>query len=134
MGRTYGVPRSAKGESRILYIFTIKSLAITLVFGAVGWLITSGIEMIVSLSLILKIIIIGLFGGIGFIVGAANIPDNPIMGPLQKAGGEQILDILIRLVTFKGKKKIYIYGLTRDVSKKKEQSSQIDNVLKLIKK
>lgn len=134
MGRTYGVPRSAKGESRILYIFTIKSLAITLVFGAVGWLITSGIEMIVSLSLILKIIIIGLFGGIGFVVGAANIPDNPIMGPLQKAGGEQILDILIRLVTFKGKKKIYIYGLTRDVSKKKEQSSQIDNVLKLIKK
>ena len=90
--------------------------------------------MIVSLSLILKIIIIGLFGGIGFVVGAANIPDNPIMGPLQKAGGEQILDILIRLVTFKGKKKIYIYGLTRDVSKKKEQSSQIDNVLKLIKK
>lgn len=134
MGRTYGVPRSAKGESRILYIFTIKSLAITLVFAAVGWLIVSGIEMLFELPLILKIIIIGIFGGIGYVVGAANIPDNPIMGPLQKAGGEQILDILIRLVTFRGKKKIYIYGLTRDNINKKENNNQVSNILKFIKK
>lgn len=134
MGRTYGVPRSAKGESRILYIFTIKSLAVTLAFAAVGWLIVSGIELLISVSLVFKIIIIGLSGGIGFVVGAANIPDNPIMGPLQKAGGEQILDILLRLITFRGKKKIYIYGLTRDASKKKEQKSQVDNMLKLIKR
>lgn len=133
MGRTYGVPRSAKGESRILYIFTIKSLAITLIFGAFAWLLVSLIEMIVSVSLILKLIIIGIFGGIGFVIGAANIPDNPIMGPLQKAGGEQILNILMRLITFKGKKKIYIYGLNRDISKDKENSSQVNNVIKLIK-
>lgn len=132
MGRTYGVPRSAKGESRILYIFTIKSLAITLIFGAIGWLIASGIEMLISLSLIIKIIIIGLFGGIGFIIGAASIPDNPIMGPLQKAGGEQILDILFRLVTFRGKKKIYIYGLTRDNTKPREVESK-NSIVKFIK-
>ena len=132
MGRTYGVPRSATGESRILYIFTIKSLAITLIFGAIGWLIASGIEMLISLSLIIKIIIIGLFGGIGFIIGAASIPDNPIMGPLQKAGGEQILDILFRLVTFRGKKKIYIYGLTRDNTKPREVESK-NSIVKFIK-
>lgn len=132
MGRTYGVPRSAKGESRILYIFTIKSLAITLIFGAIGWLIASGIEMLISLSLIIKIIIIGLFGGIGFIIGAASIPDNPIMGPLQKAGGEQILDILFRLVTFRSKKKIYIYGLTRDNTKPREVEPK-NSIVKFIK-
>ena len=132
MGRTYGVPRSAKGESRILYIFTIKSLAITLIFGAIGWLIASGIEMLISLSLIIKIIIIGLFGGIGFIIGAASIPDNPIMGPLQKAGGEQILDILFRLVTFRSKKKIYIYALTRDNTKPREVEPK-NSIVKFIK-
>ena len=132
MGRTYGVPRSAKGESRILYIFTIKSLAITLIFGAIGWLIASGIEMLISLSLIIKIIIIGLFGGIGFIIGAASIPDNPIMGPLQKAGGEQILDILFRLVTFRSKKKIYIYGFTRDNTKPREVEPK-NSIVKFIK-
>lgn len=134
MGRTYGVPRSAKGESRILYVFTIKSLAITLVFAAVGWLIVSGIETLIELSLIIKIIIIGLFGGMGYIVGAATIPDNPIMGPLQKAGGEQILDILIRLITFRGKKKIYIYGLNRDTNKNKENNSSKNSIINFIKK
>lgn len=39
MGRAYFVPRSAKGESRILYIFTIKSFVVTLVFGLFGVLI-----------------------------------------------------------------------------------------------
>lgn len=114
MGRTYGVPRSAKGESRILYIFTIKSLAVTLVAAGIGWLLTSLIGSIIALSLVMKIIIIALFGGIGYVIGAASIPDNPMMGPLQKAGGEQIMDILWRLITFKNKKKLYIYGLTRD--------------------
>lgn len=133
MGRTYGVPRSAKGESRILYIFTIKSLAITLVAGAIGWLLVSLIETIIPLSLVIKIIFIGIFGGIGYVIGAASIPDNPIMGPLQKAGGEQIMDIMWRLITFKSKKKLYIYGLTRDNKKKDTSQSNKVNFLKLNK-
>lgn len=133
MGRTYGVPRSAKGESRILYIFTIKSLAITLAFAAVGWLIISLIKTVIEISLIPKIIILGIFGGIGYVIGAAKIPDNPMMGPLQKAGGEQIMDILLRLITFRGKKKLYIYGLTRET--KKDNSNKKDsNPFKLLKK
>lgn len=125
MGRTYGVPRSAKGESRILYIFTVKSLAVTLAFAAVGWLISALVKMIIPVSLIGNIIIIGIFGGIGFVIGAAKIPDTPMMGALQKAGGEEILDILFRLFTFKNKKKLYIYGLTRKT--KKDTSSNSEN-------
>ncbi len=124
MGRTYGVPRSAKGESRILYIFTVKSLAITLVFAGIGWLIMSLVKSVIEVGLIPQVIIIGLIGGVGYVIGAANIPDNPIMGPLQKAGGEQILDILLRLITFKKKKKLYIYGLTRDIKKDSNDKSK----------
>ena len=39
MGKSYFVPRSAKGESRILYIFTIKSFAFTVSIGLIGALV-----------------------------------------------------------------------------------------------
>lgn len=130
MGRTYGVPRSAKGESRILYIFTVKSLAVTLAFAAVGWLISSLVNMVIQVSLLGNIIIIGIFGGIGFVIGAAKIPDTPMMGVLQKAGGEEILDILFRLFTFKNKKKLYIYGLTRKM-KKETPTNNENKIFKL---
>ncbi len=119
MGRSYTVPRSAKGESRILYIFTIKSLAITLAFGAIGALIYFILNSFMEISIVTMILIIAPFAGIGFLIGATNIPDSPIMGPLQKAGGENIFDILVRLITFRYKKKIYIYGIDRKVEEKK---------------
>lgn len=131
MGRTYGVPRSAKGESRILYIFTVKSLAVTLAFAACGWGVISVIQLVIEVPLIVKIIILGLTGGLGFVIGAATIPDNPIMGPLQKAGGEQIMDILLRLITFRKRKKLYIYGLTRDT--KKDYKENKKSFLKMFK-
>lgn len=113
MGRTYTVPRSAKGESRILYIFTIKSLATTVGFGIIGILIYLILKSFMEISLIVMILIIAPFAGIGYVVGAAKIPDVPLMGPLQKAGGENVSDILFRLITFRNKKKIYVYGLNR---------------------
>ena len=36
MGRTYSVPRNVKGETRLLYIFSIKSLLFTIGFGLFG--------------------------------------------------------------------------------------------------
>ena len=132
MGRTYGVPRSAKGESRILYIFTIKSLAITIAFGGVGFLLVSLFGGMAGL--IPKIIVTALFGGIGFIIGAAKIPDSPMMGPLQKAGGEEILSILIRMITFGKKKKLYVYGLTREKTKTSTENKGTDSIKKMLKK
>ena len=119
MGRTYTVPRSAKGESRILVIFSLKSLATTIGFGAIGIIIYFVIKMFMEVSLINTVLIIAPFAGIGFVIGAAKIPDSPIMGHLQKAGGENVSDILLRLLTFGGKKKIYIYGVNRKLEKKK---------------
>ena len=107
MGQTYGVPRSAKGESRFLYVFTVRSLITTLIFAAVG-LVLYFILSFIGLGGIGMIGIV-LFAGIGFAVGTLTIPDSPIVGNLRKAGGEKVSEILIRTATFKKRKKIYIY-------------------------
>ena len=114
MGRSYTVPRSAKGESRILYIFTLKSMATTVGFGFIGIIIYFILKLFIEGSLITMILTIFPFAGLGYIIGAAKIPDVPLMGPLQKAGGENVSDILLRLISFKSKKKIYIYGKDRN--------------------
>lgn len=118
MGRSYTVPRSAKGESRILYIFTIKSMATTIGFGIIGVFIYLILKNFIEGSIIAIVFTILPFAGIGYVIGAAKIPDIPLMGPLQKAGGENVSDILLRLVTFRNKKKIYVYGKDRKLSKK----------------
>lgn len=123
MGRSYYVPRSAKGESRILYIFTIKSFLTTLAGGFIGVLIYFISKMFVEISTFGMIFIILPFAVIGFGIGALKIPDIPAMGRLQKAGGENVMDILIRLVTFKGRKKIYLYGLNRKLNNTKKTTS-----------
>lgn len=114
MGRSYFVPRSAKGESRILYIFTIKSFAFTAAFGLIGGFIWYLLNSVISdFPLFAGLIITILFGGIGYMIGALKIPDSKFMGPFRKAGGEYLSDIILRFITFKKRKKIYIYNLNR---------------------
>ena len=129
MGRSYTVPRSAKGETRILYIFTLRSLAITLLFVAIGFFIATFLSKFAPLGLVAKVIVCGVFGLFGFIIGAAKIPDSPFMGPLQKAGGEEIFTILLRLMTFGRRKKIYIYGKTREKNEIKIDDNKKEGIL-----
>ena len=116
MGGSYYVPRSVKGESRILYIFTLKSFAVTLVFGLVGVLIYFILSSFIEMSIVTAIIIVGIFGGIGFVLAEVKIPDTPMMGPLRKAGGENIGAMILRAMFFKRKKKIYMYNYKRQVT------------------
>lgn len=107
MGRTYNVPRSAKGESRILYIFTVRSLISTIIFGLIGI-----IPYAIFSTLGMKtpgIVAIVIFAGIGYAIMTLKIPDVPIMGKFRKAGGEQLGDILWRTITFSKRKKTYVY-------------------------
>ena len=107
MGNTYTVPRSAKGESRILYIFTVKSLISTIGFAAIG-----AIPCLLLSSIGLKIpgiIVLVIFAAIGYGMAMLTIPDAPVMGKLRKAGGEKLGDIVWRTVTFSKRKKIYLY-------------------------
>ena len=108
MGNTYNVPRSAKGESRILYIFTVKSLIATLIFGLIGFIpyaLFAAIGMKVA-----GIIAIVIFAAIGYGMMTLKIPDSPILGKFRKAGGEMLGDIIWRTITFSIKRKrIYLY-------------------------
>lgn len=117
MGNSYYVPRSVKGESRILYIFTIKSFAVSLAFGLVGVAVYFLIKSIITTGILTGLIIIAIFAGIGYALSSVTIPDIPAMGPLRKAGGENIGSMIIRFIFFKRKKKIYLYNYKRDVIK-----------------
>lgn len=113
MGRTYGVPRSVKGESRFLYIFTIKSTLTSIGGAGVGFIFYL-LFSILGLNTI-GLIFIGICAVLGYCIGTFSIPDTPLVGNLRKAGGEKISEILLRTITFGKRKKIYVY---REVGKK----------------
>lgn len=138
MGKVYYVPRSVKGESRILYIFTIKSFLTTLVVGGLAAVVTFLIKPILNFGIFTQIIIIIPFAVIGYVIGAVTIPDIPLVGPLQKAAGENILDILLRFASFGSKKKVYMYNVDRTSTYDKIKSNgsgkmSISDQLKKIK-
>lgn len=121
MGGAYFVPRSVKGETRILFIFTVKSFVLTVAFGLIGVIIWFLLGNFIPISMVAGLILVGLTGGVGYVIGAVTIPDSPAMGPLRKAGGENISDILLRLIAFRGKKKIYLYDYKRSELKTKNK-------------
>lgn len=116
MGGSYYVPRSVKGETRILYIFTIKSFAATLASGLVGLIIYFILGSFIDFGIIGTVIFIAAFGALGYGIATITIPDAPIMGPLRKAGGENIGAMILRILTFRKKKKIYIYNYKRNTN------------------
>ena len=124
MGGAYFVPRSVKGETRLLFIFTVKSFVLTIAFGLIGVLIWFLLGTVMNVSLVVGLVLVGITGGIGYVIGAVTIPDSPMMGPLRKAGGENISDILLRLIAFRGKRKIYLYDYKRSEIKKENKGGK----------
>lgn len=107
MGRTYPVPRNYRGESRILYIFTVKSLITTVVgalLGSVFFLIFKAINM-----QLIGVIIMAIFALIGFIIGAVKIPTIATIPITKRIGGEPVGEIIFRYIKFKKKRKLYTY-------------------------
>ena len=104
---TYYIPRNYKGETRILYIFSIKSLITTAIGAGIG-----SIFLFLFKALAMQkvgIIIMAVFAGIGYIVGAVKIPTIVSIPVTKKIGGEPISEIIIRYIKFKKKRKIYTY-------------------------
>ena len=102
------IPRNYKGESRILYIFSIKALAYTGIGAAVG-----GLFYLIFSMIGLAMIGIGaviLFGIIGFSIGTFKIPESKKFKLTEATGGEAIDDVIKRWFKFKqNKNKIYVY-------------------------
>lgn len=105
---TYNLPRNVKGEGRILFIFTGKSMIYTAVAGGIGLLFYFIFSMI-NLKMV-GIAITVIFALIGFIIGTVKVPNIEKFEFSRKTGGENIDDVIKRAIKFKTKgKKIYVY-------------------------
>lgn len=104
---TYYIPRNYKGETRILYIFSIKSLITTAIGAAIG-AIFFGLFSMLALKKV-GIILMAVFAVIGYIIGAVKIPTIVSIPVTKKIGGEPISEIIIRYIKFKKKRKMYTY-------------------------
>ena len=107
---TYTIPRETKGEGRILMIFSKKSFLWTIAFAGIGiFLGYLPIGVILGHSII-GIAITLIFGLIGFGIGTLKVPESRNFEFFRKTGGENIDEILLRLIKFKKQgKKIYLY-------------------------
>ena len=105
---TYNLPRSVKGEGRILFIFTGKSMIYTVVGGAFG-LIFYFIFSLFDLRMV-GLIITAVFALLGFVIGTIKMPNMGKFKFTQKTGGENIDDVIKRAIKFRTRgRKIYIY-------------------------
>lgn len=105
---TYNLPRNVKGEGRILFIFSTKSLITTCCGGAIG-LIFYFIFKLLNLNLV-GIVITLIFALIGYTIGMFKIPDSNGLEITRKAGGANLDDIIKRYIKFKkNNKKLYVY-------------------------
>lgn len=105
---TYNIPRNVKGEGRILFIFSTKSIIYTAITALVG-LPFYFIFSLFGLNVI-GIIIIALFALIGFLIGTFKFPEINSLKFTKIVGGENVDDIIKRAVKFrKNGNKIYLY-------------------------
>ena len=105
---TYNLPRNVKGENRILFIFSTKSLIYTVVAAGIG-LIFYFIFKLLNMTMV-GIAIVALFALLGFGIGTIKVPEIAKFEFSKKTGGENIDDIIKRAIKFKQKRnKIYIY-------------------------
>ena len=106
---SYVIPRDTKGEGRILMIFTKKSFLWTAICASVGLITIYPICAIFGASLI-GLVGVLVFGLIGFAIGALKMPNSQNFEILRKTGGENIDEIILRLLKFKKRgKRIYLY-------------------------
>lgn len=104
---TYYIPRNLRGETRIFYIFTVKSL-ISTVIGAMAGLVFLFIFSIIGLQMV-GVILTALFAIIGWGIGAIKIPTIAGIQVTKKIGGEPLSEIILRWIKFNKNKKLYVY-------------------------
>ena len=105
---TYNIPRNVKGEGRILFIFSTKSLITSAIGGGIGLFIYFLFNMM-GLGII-GVIIAGLFTLIGYSIGMFKVPEGAGFDLAKKTGGENIDDVILRYIKFKkNDKKLYVY-------------------------
>lgn len=111
---TYNLPRNVKGEGRILFIFTPKSLLYAVVGAGIG-LILYFIFSIMSLKFI-GIIIMALFALLGYGIAMLKVPNIGILKASKVVAGENLDEIIKRAVFFKKRKnRLYVFDYDKEV-------------------
>lgn len=106
---SYMIPRDTKGEGKILMIFSKKSFIWTVICAAIGLVTIYPICAIFGASLIGMVGVL-IFGLIGFVISSFKMPNSQNFEILRKTGGEDIDEILLRLLKFKKRgKRVYLY-------------------------
>ena len=120
---TYNIPRNVKGEGRILYIFSTKAIIYTAIGLAIG-LLFYFIFRLIGLTTV-GIIILVVFGVLGFVIATFKVPDSPAFEITRKTGGENIDDVIRRAFKFKMEhNKIYLYTIDSEKEKEKEKTEE----------
>ena len=112
MGSYYIPSNNLKGESRILYIFTAKSLIFTAVGAFIGLLFYFIFGVILGIS-ILGYIFIGVFAVLGYVIATVKMPAGGNSKLAKNVGGDSIDDIIKRYILFKKSRKVYTYSVDR---------------------
>lgn len=123
---TYYIPRNLRGETRIFYIFTVKSLISTGIGALIGALFYFIIGVIVGEKTV-GAIIMAIFALIGWAIGAIKIPTIAGLPFTKNIGGEPLSEILKRYIKFKFSKKVYTYVNTKEDSEEIVRSTKEEN-------
>lgn len=124
MGSYYIPSNNLKGESRILYIFTPKSLIFTAVGGFIGLFFYLIFGIILGLKPV-GYICIGLFAILGYAIATIKMPSAGTSKLAKNVGGDSIDDIILRYILFKKNKKVYTYAIDR---KEPDYASPMDKL------
>lgn len=104
---TYNIPRNLRGETRILVIFTLKSLASTAIGIGIGLIFLFIFSMLKMRTV--GIVIMVILALIGFVIGRFNVPTVAQIPITKKIGGIPLGEAILRYFKFKSNKKIYVY-------------------------
>lgn len=134
---TYEIPRDTKGEGRLFYIFSTKALIYTVAGILIGWvfkwvlgLFGSAIPQISKVMSWIGIILIIVFGLIGFVIGTFKVPTTDKFEITRKAGGLKIDKVLWESFKFRVKRtKYYVYDTNELVREeiRKENKERKEN-------
>ncbi len=111
MGSYYIPSNKLKGEGRILYIFTTKSLIYTAIGGMIG-LIFYAIFGMFGLGTV-GLVITAILALIGYGIGTIKFPSTGNGKIAKNIGGDSIDQVIMNYIKFNKNKKLYTYSVNR---------------------
>lgn len=110
---THYIPRNLKGETRILIIFTVKSLIYTgvgIFIGLIFYFIFGSILGIKPLGIALM----ALMALVGYLIATIKVPYIPGIKTTKDMAGDTIDELIIRYIKFSNNKRKYTYISTKE--------------------